>query len=47
MDAAKCNAMIDKMRSNTEANTGRTVGIYTIAKPDDFTYVDPVDGSVS
>jgi phosphoglucomutase len=47
MDAAKCNAMVDKMRSDTEANTGRTVGIYTIAKSDDFTYGDPVDGSVS
>ena len=47
MDAGKCNAMMDKMRADTEANTGRKVGSYTIAKSDDFTYVDPVDGSVS
>jgi phosphoglucomutase len=47
MDAAQCNAMMDKMRADTEANTGRTVGAYTIAKSDDFTYFDPVDGSVS
>jgi phosphoglucomutase len=40
-------AMMQKMRADTEANTGRTVGKYTIAKSDDFTYVDPVDGSVA
>ena len=39
--------MMNKMRSDIEANTGRTVGKYTIAKSDDFTYVDPVDGSVA
>ncbi len=47
MDKTKATAMVDKMRSDAEANTGRTVGKYTIAKADDFTYVDPVDGSVS
>ena len=47
MDAAGCNAMMDKMRAETEQNTGRQVGNYTIAKADDFTYYDPVDGSVS
>jgi phosphoglucomutase len=47
MDKDKCNAMMDKMRADIVANTGRTVGKYTIAKSDDFTYVDPVDGSVA
>ena len=47
MDKPKCNAMMDKMRADVETNTGRTVGKYTIAKADDFTYVDPVDGSVA
>ena len=47
MDADGCNAMMDKMRADTETNTGRVVGNYTIAKADDFTYYDPVDGSVS
>jgi phosphoglucomutase len=47
MDAVGCNAMMDKMRAATEQNTGRQVGKYTIAKADDFTYFDPVDGSVS
>jgi phosphoglucomutase len=47
MDKPKATAMMDKMRADTGANTGRTVGKYTIAKADDFTYVDPVDGSVA
>mmetsp|Transcript_238 Transcript_238/g.512 ORF Transcript_238/g.512 Transcript_238/m.512 type:complete len:1057 (+) Transcript_238:128-3298(+) len=46
-DAAAANAMMDKMRANTESNTGRVVGSYTIATADDFRYVDPVDGSVA
>lgn len=43
----KANAMMEKMRADVDANTGKTVGKYTIAKSDDFTYYDPVDGSVS
>jgi phosphoglucomutase len=47
MDKDKATSMVDKMRADSDVNTGRTVGKYTIAKADDFTYVDPVDGSVS
>jgi len=47
MDKVAATAMMDKMRADTDANTGRTVGKYTIATADDFTYYDPVDGSVS
>lgn len=47
VDSAKANAMIDKMRADTASNTGKTVGKYKIATADDFTYVDPVDGSVA
>lgn len=47
MDKPGATAMMDKMRGDTGANTGRTVGPYTIATADDFTYVDPVDGSVA
>lgn len=47
MDKEKATAMMDKMRSETTTNTGRQVGKYTIATSDDFTYVDPVDGSVA
>ena len=47
VDKAKATAMMDKMRADTEANTGKVVGKYTIGKADDFTYVDPVDGAVA
>lgn len=47
MPKDKCNAMMDKMRADVDVNTGKTVGGYKIAKADDFTYVDPVDGSVA
>merc|ERR1712048_1011145 len=35
------------MRADSAANTGRVMGSYTISKSDDFTYNDPVDGSVA
>jgi len=47
MDKGKCEAMMDKMRADIAANTGKAVGSYKIAKSDDFTYVDPVDGSIA
>ena len=47
VDAAGANGMMDKMRSEAESNTGRVVGKYTISTADDFTYFDPVDGSVA
>jgi phosphoglucomutase len=47
VESVGANAMMDKMRANTTSNTGRTLGKYTIATADDFTYVDPVDGSVA
>merc|ERR1719413_222331 len=47
MDKPKCEAMMDKMRASTEENTGKTIGKFTIAKSDDFMYIDPVDGSVA
>jgi phosphoglucomutase len=47
MDKSKCEAMVAKMRTDAAANTGKVVGGYTIAKSDDFTYVDPVDGSIA
>lgn len=47
MDKVKATAMMDKMRADTAANTGKTAGKYKIATADDFTYVDPVDGSVA
>lgn len=47
MDKVAATAMMDKMRAETAANTGRTVGSYTISTADDFKYTDPVDGSVA
>lgn len=47
MDKVKCGEMMAKMRSDSSINTGKAVGSYKIAKSDDFTYVDPVDGSIS
>jgi len=47
MDKAGAEAMVAKMRADAETNTGRVVGSYTIATSDDFTYVDPVDGSIA
>ena len=47
MNKDDCNKMMDKMRADFASNTGRQIGKYTIATTDDFTYVDPVDGSVA
>ena len=47
VDKTKAEAMMNKMRADSAANTDKTIGKYTIAKSDDFTYFDPVDGSVS
>jgi len=46
-DKVKATAMMDKMRADTATNTGKTTGKYKIATADDFTYVDPVDGSIA
>jgi len=47
VDKVQANAMMDKMRADAATNTGKTIGKYTIATSDDFTYNDPVDGSVA
>lgn len=47
VDKVKATAMMDKMRTDTTHNSGRTIGKYTIATSDDFVYTDPVDGSVA
>lgn len=47
VDKVAATAMMEKMRAETTANTGKVLGSYTVATADDFTYVDPVDGSVS
>jgi phosphoglucomutase len=47
VESAKAGAMMEKMRSEFESNSGKSVGRFKIAKCDDFTYCDPVDGSVA
>lgn len=47
VDKEQATAMMEKMRGDTETNTGKTVGSYTIKTADDFTYNDPVDKSVA
>jgi phosphoglucomutase len=47
VDKSQAETMMDKMRADSAVNTNRTIGKYTIGQADDFTYVDPVDGSVS
>ena len=46
-DKVAATVMMDKMRAETEVNTGKVAGKYTIATADDFTYVNPVEGSVA
>ena len=47
VDKTGANAMVDKMRADIPVNTGKVVGKYTISTADDFTYLDPVDGSIA
>jgi phosphoglucomutase len=47
VDKKSAEAMMDKMRAAASTNTGRVMGKYTISTSDDFTYHDPVDGSVA
>jgi phosphoglucomutase len=44
-DKKKAEAMMDKMRAGFVGYTGTMVGKYQISVADDFSYLDPVDGS--
>ena len=44
-DAA--NSVIDYLRENFGAMTGKTYGNYTVNTCDDFSYTDSIDGSIS
>ncbi|KAL3937670.1 MAG: hypothetical protein SGBAC_007271 [Bacillariaceae sp.] len=47
VEKAGAETMMDKMRESAKTNSGREVGQYRIATADDFSYEDPVDGSVA
>jgi len=45
LDAA--NALVDNLRAQVGALAGQSLGSYKVETADDFSYTDPVDGSVS
>ena len=47
VDSAAANALIDGLRAQFAMLPGRRYGNYAVAFSDDFSYSDPVDGSVS
>lgn len=47
VDKVNATSMMEKMRKETNKNSKREIGPYTIKVSDDFTYHDPVDHSVS
>ena len=47
VDAAAANGLMEHLRSQLEVLPGRILPAGTVETADDFTYTDPVDGSVS
>ncbi|MEO1620270.1 MAG: alpha-D-glucose phosphate-specific phosphoglucomutase [Cyanobacteria bacterium J06632_3] len=47
VDTAKANEMMDGLRSQFSTLPGQTLGSYTVDYADDFSYTDPIDGSIS
>jgi phosphoglucomutase len=47
IDSTVANDLMDDLRARLPDLAGRRFGDYTVAEADDFTYTDPVDGSVS
>jgi phosphoglucomutase len=47
VDATAANALMERLRSRLDTLSGTEIGGKTITLADDFTYLDPVDGSIS
>jgi phosphoglucomutase len=47
IDSAQANALMAELGVKVAGLTGQALGGRTVARADDFSYVDPVDGSVS
>ncbi|MEM8505445.1 MAG: alpha-D-glucose phosphate-specific phosphoglucomutase [Cyanobacteria bacterium P01_D01_bin.1] len=47
VDSAKANELMEGLRSQFSTLPGSTLGAYTVDYADDFSYTDPIDGSVS
>jgi phosphoglucomutase len=47
VDNLKANELMDRLRSRSNELQGKRFGSYEVAYSDDFSYTDPVDGSIS
>ncbi len=47
VESGPANQMMDNLRSSIGSMPGKTFGSYEVAYADDFSYTDPVDGSVA
>lgn len=47
IDSAQANALMAELGLKVAGLTGQVLGGRTVARADDFSYLDPVDGSVS
>jgi len=47
LDVDAANGLMDHLRDQIGTLAGKSLGAYTVALADDFSYTDPVDGSIS
>jgi phosphoglucomutase len=47
VDSDRANTLMENLRSSLSSMTGKQLGSYEVEYADDFSYTDPVDGSVS
>lgn len=47
IDSQRAAALMEHLRNRLDGLVGKQFGVYTVEKADEFSYVDPVDGSVS
>jgi phosphoglucomutase len=47
VDSAAAEGLMTHVRGSLEGLQGKSIGAYTVQLADDFSYIDPVDGSVS
>ncbi len=47
IDSTRANALMEHLRNRLDSLAGQVFGALTVARADEFAYVDPVDGTVS
>ena len=47
IDKERANTLMDNLRLAADSMAGKTLGQYEVAYADDFSYTDPVDGSIA